>query len=343
MRSSVDMDGLRLAAKGRPRRKIRGWIKRKQNIRKKIGLALGSGSARGWAHIGVLRALRDAGIQVDYVAGTSIGALVGAVYASGDIDSLEEVVLKLDWKQIAHFFDVVFPKSGLIDGNKVADFVREHVEEMNIEDLPLPFSAVSTNLATGDEVVLQKGDIIEAVRASISVPGIFTPVRKNGTVLVDGALVNPVPVSVVRKMGADFAIAVDLNHDIVNKKGVGKTSIPNPAVSTPGESIGQSLIKRSKILEAINRRFEKSALPALKQIKQWRSKDPLPNVFEVLMSSINIAETQITSAKLKADPPDLLIRPNLGHLTMLDFHRAQEAIAEGYREARARLGPLMEK
>ena len=317
--------------------------KKKAEHPKKIGLALGSGSARGWAHIGVIRALNDAGIQLDYVAGTSIGALVGAVYASGNIDSLEEVVLKLDWKQIAYFLDVVFPKSGLMDGNKLADFIRTHVEEINIEELPLPFSAISTNLATGSEVVIQKGDIIEAVRASISVPGIFTPVRKDGTILVDGGLVNPVPVSVVRKMGADFVIAIDLNHDIVGKKGISKTSVANSTAPALGAGLGRSFLKKSKILDAINKRFETGALPALKQIKQWGSKDPLPNVFEVLMSSINIMETQITAAKLKTDPPDLLIRPNLGHLTLLEFHRAQEAIAEGYREARARVGHLMGK
>ena len=317
--------------------------RKKTELPNKIGLALGSGSARGWAHIGVIRALKDAGIQLDCVAGTSVGALVGAVYASGNLDSLEEVVLKLDWKQVVYFFDVVFPKSGLIDGNKVADFVRNHVKEINIEELPLPFSAISTNLATGSEVVIQKGDIIEAVRASISVPGIFTPVRKNGTLLVDGGLVNPVPVSVVRKMGADFVIAIDLNHDIVGKKGISKTPIPNSAALALDAGLGQSLIKRSKILEAINKRLQAGGLPALKQIKQWRSKDPLPNIFEVLMSSIYIMETQITAAKLKADPPDLLIRPNLGHLTMLEFHRAKEAIAEGYRETRARVGPLMGK
>ena len=317
--------------------------KKKGEHPKKIGLALGSGSARGWAHIGVIRALEDAGIKLDYVAGTSIGALVGAVYASGNIDSLEEVVLKLDWKQIVYFFDVVFPKSGLIDGNKVANFVRTHVKEINIEELTLPFRAISTNLATGSEVVIEKGDIIEAVRASISVPGIFTPVRKNGTLLVDGGLVNPVPVSVVREMGADFVIAVDLNHDIVGKKGIGRTSVSNSSSLLLDAAMGKSFIKRSKILDAINKRLETGALPALKQIKRWRSKDPLPNVFEVLMGSINIMEAQITTAKLKADPPDLLIRPNLGHLTMLDFHRGQEAILEGYSETRARVGHQMTK
>ena len=144
----------------------------------KVGLALGSGSARGWAHIGVIKALTEAGIRVDCIAGASIGALVGAVHASGKIDALEDIVLRLDWKQIASFLDVVFPKSGLIDGNKIADFVRAHVAPGNIEDLPLPFRAVSTDLETGSEVVIQEGDIIEAVRASISVPGIFTPVKK---------------------------------------------------------------------------------------------------------------------------------------------------------------------
>lgn len=178
-----------------------------QRTPEKIGLALSSGSARGWAHIGVVRALAEAGIRVDYVAGTSIGAVVGAVYASGNIDALQEVALQLDWRQIAYFFDVVLPKSGLIDGKKVSAFIRSHVNGINIEELPIPFCAVSTDLATGDEVVIQSGDIIDAVRASISVPGIFTPVKKNGTFLVDGGLVNPVPVSVVRQMGADFVIA----------------------------------------------------------------------------------------------------------------------------------------
>ena len=143
----------------------------------KVGLALGSGSSRGWAHIGVIKALTEAGIRVDYVAGTSIGAMVGAAYASGRIDSLKDVVLQLDWKKITFLLDVVFPKSGLIDGNKIAEFIRSNVGEKNIEDLSLPFCAVSTDLATGNEMVLHEGDIIEAVRASISVPGIFTPVR----------------------------------------------------------------------------------------------------------------------------------------------------------------------
>jgi len=303
----------------------------------KVGLALGSGSARGWAHIGVIKALTEAGIRVDCIAGASIGAVVGAVHASGKIDALEDIVLRLDWKQIASFLDVVFPKSGLIDGNKIADFVRAHVAPGNIEDLPLPFCAVSTDLETGSEIVIREGDIIEAVRASISVPGIFTPVRKGDLILVDGGLVNPVPVSVARAMGADFVIAVDLNHDIIGKKGAGKISVPGLEKTASDSEIGNNLTKKGRIKNALNRRVMSIGLPALAQVKQWMAKDPMPNVFEVLVSSINIMETQITATRLKAEPPDLLIQPKLGHLKFLEFHRAEEAVAEGYREMKAQI------
>ena len=307
----------------------------------KVGLALGSGSARGWAHIGVFRALAEAGIRVDCVAGTSVGALVGAVFASGKLDALEEVVLGLDWKQIACFFDVVFPKSGLIDGKKVADFVRSHMREENIEDLPIPFGAVATDLATGHEVVAQSGDVIEAIRASISVPGIFTPVRKDGTVLVDGGLVNPVPVSVVREMGADFVVAVDLNHDIVAKRGVGRSLAANSSGGAPANEFGWGSGKAGKIVDTLGKSLGMSESRALLQLSAWMTKDdPLPNIFEVLGSSINIMESQITTTRLKADPPDILVQPRLGHIRFLEFNRAEEAVVEGYRATKACLDSL---
>ncbi|MBE9487329.1 MAG: patatin-like phospholipase family protein [Chloroflexi bacterium] len=314
-----------------------------QRVPGTIGLALSSGSARGWAHIGVVRALAEAGIRVDYVAGTSIGAMVGAVYASGNIDALQEVALQLDWKQIAYFFDVVLPKSGLIDGKKLSAFVRSHVNAVNIEELPIPFCAVSTDLATGDEVVIQSGDIIDAVRASISVPGIFTPVKKNGAFLVDGGLVNPVPVSVVRQMGADFVIAVDLNHGIAGEKGFRQTATPILSVPHSETEEGQFTEKKNKILEILNNRFASVDFPALSQIREWMRTEQVPNIFEVLISSINIMEAQITTTKLKTDPPDLLIQPNLSHLKFLEFSRAKEAIAEGYKETKAQLDRILKK
>ena len=314
-----------------------------QKVPGKIGLALGSGSARGWAHIGVVRALSEAGIHIDYIAGTSIGAMVGAVYASGNIDTLEEVVLQLDWKQIAYFFDVVLPKSGLIDGKKLSTFVRSHVNGINIEELPIPLCAVSTDLATGDEVIIQSGDIIDAVRASISVPGIFTPVKKNGAFLVDGGLVNPVPVSVARQMGADFVIAVDLNHGIASDKGFRQTAPPISRVPRSITTAGQATEKKNKILELLNNRFAAVDFPALSQLKEWMRAERAPNIFEVLTSSINIMEAQITATKLKTDPPDLLIQPNLSRLKFLEFNRAEEAIVEGYRETKAQVDRIFKE
>lgn len=305
-----------------------------------IGLALGSGSARGLAHIGIIRAINDAGIHVDCVAGTSIGALIGAVYASGKIDSLRDAYLAMDWKKIAYFFDMVFPKSGIIDGKKVSDFLREYIHAKNIEELPLPFKAVATELNSGKEVILETGDVIDAVRASISVPGMFTPVRRNGEVLVDGSLVNPVPVSVARSMGADIVIAVDLNHDIV--AGKAPQIVPK---ATDESAFMQALTRMGgtnylAAMERINQGLQSLDTPALKHIRSWLAEEPLPNIFEVLLGSINIMQTQVTRTRLRENPPDLLIQPPLGNIRFLEFNRAEEIIAVGYETARQQLDQL---
>ncbi len=181
----------------------------------RVGLVLGSGSARGWAHIGVLQACEELAIRIDCVAGTSIGALVGAVYASRGIEQLKEIVLHLDKRQLLSLLDVGLRHAGLIDGKRVADGLRERIYQPLIEQLNLPYRAVATDLNTGDEIVLDRGDIIEAVRASISIPGVFTPVVRDDRILVDGGLTNPVPVSLARALGADFVIAVDVNHRLL--------------------------------------------------------------------------------------------------------------------------------
>ncbi|BEQ14886.1 patatin-like phospholipase family protein [Desulfoferula mesophila] len=297
----------------------------------KVGLALGSGSSRGWAHIGVIRALAEAGVEISCIAGTSIGALVGAGFALDKMDVLEEFARQLDWKQIVSFLDVVFPRSGLFDGGKITEFFRGHVHEVNIQDLPLPYCAVATDLATGDEVVFSQGDLVEAIRASVSIPGVFTPARRDGAFLVDGGLVNPVPVSVARRMGADYVIAVDLNHGRIDKSGNGAMT-DNDSSAKHGEED----LKR-KITQELADRFSQLSSPSLSQIGKWISKEPTPNIIEVLTTSINIMAAQITEINLKRDPPDLLIRPRLGHLRLMEFHRAEEAIEEGYRETVRRL------
>jgi NTE family protein len=182
----------------------------------KIGIALGSGSARGWAHIGALRALIAAGIEPQIVCGTSIGALVGAVYVGGDLDALETWVTGLTWRKVVGFFDISFG-SGILKGNKFNDFLRDNFLDEEIAELPHPFAAVATDLQSGREVWLREGRVVDAVRASIAIPGLFTPCERDGKLLVDGGLVNPVPVSLCRAMGADFVIAVDLSSNIVGQ------------------------------------------------------------------------------------------------------------------------------
>jgi NTE family protein len=182
----------------------------------RIGIALGAGSARGWAHIGVLQALAEAGIKPDVVCGTSIGALVGAAYADDRLDELERWVSSLTWRKIVGFFDIGF-SSGLVKGNRLFTFLRGDLLDKRVEDLKRPFAAVATDLATGREIWLREGPVADAVRASIAMPGLFTPWSGNEQLLVDGALVNPVPVSLARAMEAHFVIAVDLNANLVGR------------------------------------------------------------------------------------------------------------------------------
>jgi NTE family protein len=302
---------------------------------RKIALVLGSGAARGWAHIGVINALSEVGMRPDCVVGTSIGALVGAAYASGKIRSLEKLARELDWRKVVSFFDVVFPRSGLIDGRKIADSIREHVEPGNIEDLSLPFCAVSTDLATGSEMLIQEGDVVEAVRASISVSGMFTPVKRGETILVDGGLVNPVPVSVARRMGADYVIAVDLTRNAPGAGGAKTASQADSDGVSPGEGPTSGSVGKGAPPTGIGERIKSIDALGMAQIRQWLARESLPNIFEVMMVSMNIMEKQIVELHLRAEPPDLLIRPKLGHLRFMDFHRADETILEGYRAAKS--------
>ena len=193
----------RLAMTDKPQRKLR------------IGLALGSGAARGWAHIGVIRELQRNNIVPDIVCGTSIGALVGVAMASGELSALEDWVRSLKWQKVISYFDFTM-NGGLIKGEKLFEFFRENVRDRAIEDLDMPFGAIATDLANGREIWLREGSMFEAVRASISLPGLFTPVERDDVLLVDGGLVNPIPVSMCRALGADVVIAVDLNSDLLS-------------------------------------------------------------------------------------------------------------------------------
>ncbi|MCO5107670.1 MAG: patatin-like phospholipase family protein [Burkholderiaceae bacterium] len=297
---------------------------RSSGTRRRIGVALGSGSARGLAHIGVMRAIVEAGIEVDVVAGTSMGAFVGAIFAAGKLDRLEAEFRGLDWGSIAALLDPVFPRSGLIDGRRIGDFMRSQVGIERVEDLPVPFRAIATDIGSGEAVAIGRGDLIEAVRASIAVPGIFTPVRSDGRILVDGGLVEPVPVSAARALGAELVIAVDLNHDIVPER-----SARVAQESAPG-ALAQVVTQVLSSLDSLRS-------PALAQFREWLEREPLPGIFDVLLASIYIMQARITQATLERDRPEILVQPALGAVRFMAFDRAEEIVEAGYRAARQAL------
>ena len=301
--------------------------------KKTVGVALGGGGARGWAHLGVLAAIEEAGIAVDFVAGTSMGALVGGIYAAGHARELREVAVQLNGRTVLYYFlDVTFPRSGIVDGKKIVDFVRKHVQETSIEGLKIPFQAVATDVLTGEEVVIKSGDLIEAVRASIAVPGMLTPVLRDGHVLVDGGLVNPVPGSVVRAMGADIVIAVDINHGRV---GLGERAAAGKKKETPAKITFPET--PNKYLQMVSERIAKFDLRSLPATKRWMAMNDVPNIFDILGNSLRIMEAQITESRLKNEPPDVLVRPEVGDVTFMDFDRAGATIQAGYDAAKKAL------
>lgn len=277
--------------------------------RPRIGLVLGSGSARGWAHIGVIRALEAAGIRPDLVCGTSIGALVGAAYAAGELDRFEEWVRSLDLRDVLSFMDVGL-SSGLLKGERLMEHFRAHFVDRPLEDLGIPFGAVATTLDTGVEVWLRSGSTVDAVRASIALPGLFAPALRGDEVLVDGGLVNPVPVSLARAMGAEVLIAVDLNAAIL-----GRHLRPAIASETPASDVGDWMDRLHKGFGAL--------------VPNRSNARKKPSILDVLAASINIMQVRITRSRMAGEPPDLIIAPRLSHLGLLDFHCAEEAIEEG--------------
>lgn len=302
--------------------------------RPKVGLALGGGAARGMAHIGVLHALAEAGITPDIVAGTSIGSLVGGFYAAGKLDELTEIVTGLDWKQAAYYFmELPFHRSGLIEGLKVTQFLGKIVGKCDIRDLPIAFRAVATEITSGREVILDSGDLVSAIRASIAVPGIFTPARRHGELLVDGGLVNPVPVSVCRALGAEQIIAVDLNHGRISYKRASASSA-RAGADDPAQTADAHA---RKMIAWLDQRSKRLDVGFLGSVKSWVNRQPEPSIFDVLGNSVCIMEGQIAATRLKIDCPDILVRPNIGHIRFLEFHLASEVIDEGYRAAREAL------
>lgn len=293
--------------------------------KRRIGLALGSGAARGWAHIGVIRALEEAGVRPDIVAGSSIGAVVGAAYAGGNTGVFEDWVRALDWQKLASYFDLAF-RGGLIKAKRVFDALEDTFGSQTIESMPKPYAAVATDLSTGQEVWLREGPIFDALRASVALPGLLTPAHIGDRWLVDGGLVNPVPVSVCRALGADIVIAVDLNTTLIGRR------------MQAAEDDRLALRRASRLIEAVpgsfQGRLQELAADVRKRLgleEPSEREAPPPSIYNVIANSVNIMQVRITRSRMAGDPPDVLVAPQLADFGLLDFDRADEAISEGKR------------
>lgn len=301
--------------------------------RKTVGLVLGSGASRGWAHIGIIEALVEAKIPIDFIAGCSVGAYIGALYASGSLDSLKEFLLRMDGKKIFSYFDVVFPRSGLLNGSRrVEELFAMHTDVRNFADLDIPLVMVATDLLRGEKVVIKSGNIIDALRATMSYPGLFAPVKMKDRWLVDGGLVDPVPVGVARAMGAGIVIAVDLNSRIVSRARQSKSlSVPEKQPEPPEmvseiepDNRNELMKKMADFYENAENRFKNRTSELL------RRDSATPDIIETVMTSIGIMQERITRINLAVDRPDILIQPRLGELKMMNFDQVAHAIEEGY-------------
>lgn len=281
----------------------------------RLGLALSSGSARGWAHIGVIRALAARGLLPSVVTGASVGALVGGAYASGTLDPLQDWVCKLTQLDVWRLVDATFRGGGVMTGNRLMAAVAECVTDRPIEGLPIAYGAVATDLYTGDEVWLREGSLIGAVRASSGLPGLLAPTWYQDRWLIDGGVVNPLPVSLCRALGAEIVIAVDLSRS-TTRAAMRAQRNGKPAAKATAE--GAAVLQRwSGLVDGLVESFRSSR----------RSE---PGLFEAMASSVNIMQERITRTRLALEPADLVLRPDLAEFQLMDFHRAREAIDAGY-------------
>ena len=284
----------------------------------KVGLALGSGAARGWAHIGVIERLKQLGIEPDIVCGTSIGALVGAAYVSGNIGKLESWVRQLDKLQTARYFTINRSLKGFVNKERLHQFLDDNVvrAEQTIEALDKPFATVATDLMTGREIWNTRGSVMDAVWSSISLPGLFPAIKHDDRWLIDGGLVNPVPVSLCRAMGADVVIAVNLNSDILGK---------HLRVQTDNE-----VEKQDEASGTLASRFTDMVADYTNNLfKKDEQREEAPDLMDAIAASINITQDRITRSRMAGDPPEIILSPRLAHVGILEFYRADEAMAEG--------------
>ncbi|WP_349629990.1 patatin-like phospholipase family protein [Bradyrhizobium tropiciagri] len=303
-----------------------------------IGLALGGGAARGFAHIGIIKTLLAHGIVPNVVVGTSIGSVVGGAYAAGHIETLEKWARGLQPRSVLGYLDIRLNGSGLIGGTKLAAEIEAALGKSMIEDLPIKFASVATEVRTGHEIWLTQGPLVDAMRASYALPGIFAPVLIGDRWLVDGALVNPVPVSAARALGAEIVIAANLSSDVFAHS----TTIYNHgAVPTPEVTVAVTAEPEVES-EPPKRRFGRFFSAERTVKREFFGSATRPGISSVMVDAFNIMQDRITRARLAGDPPDMLISPRVGQIGWFDFHRADDLIAHGIRAAERAIGAIEE-
>jgi NTE family protein len=300
-----------------------------------IGLALGGGAARGFAHIGIVRTLIAHGIVPNVIVGTSIGAVIGGAYAAGHLDTLEEWARGLQPRNILSYLDIRLNGSGLIGGDKLASHLEAAIGPTLIEDLPIKFATVATEIRTGHEIWLTHGRIVDAMRASYALPGIFAPVLVGDRWLVDGALVNPVPVSAARALGAEIVIAANLSSDVFTHS----TTIYSHG---PSAEVTVAAAPEPAIEPPPKRGFGKFFSPERTMKREFFGSAGRPGISTVMVDAFNIMQDRITRARLAGDPPDMLITPRVGQIGWFDFHRADDLIGFGARAAERAIDSIQE-
>ena len=300
-----------------------------------IGLALGSGAARGLAHIGILKVLTEAKVPIRLVTGTSIGAFIGALYAAEvPVDRMETAACDLDWRRLTSFIDPVLPFSGLIDGKKLMAFMAELLPVRTFEELSLPLAVTATDIKTGEAVIIKQGGLLEALRASLAFPGIFSPVRFGSRHLVDGGLCNPVPVDIARSLGAERVVGICTIPRVA--KEAPETFVPAGRSKPSLNRRLRSIFSADTIEEAFGRIFGDGL--TTRNAESFEEK--APNIFRICAQSVAIMENEINELRLGQNRHDLIIRPSLEDITLLEFFRAKEIIAAGETAARADLARI---
>jgi NTE family protein len=304
-------------------------VLREARSKVKIGLALGGGAARGWSHIGVMRLLTQAGIVPDVIAGCSIGAVVGGCYAAGKLDELEAFALSLTKRRVMGLLDFHLAGSGLIAGTRLQKLLDQDLTDLRVEDLPIRYCTIATELVTGHEIWLTKGPLVKAMRASYALPGIFDPVFMRGRWLMDGALVNPIPITAARALGAEIVICVNLNSE-VRARGTVIQSYDASEPSTDEQEIEAAISEP--------RRWGIFAPPRANRPK----KPNAPGIATVMIDAFNITQDRIARSRLAGDPPDVMIAPKLSKLGLFEFHRAAECIELGRQATERALPDIVE-